>query len=347
MTSGARPRRIAIDAMGGDHAPAAPVRAAEAIAERTDIEVLLCGDEAAIRQVHAGLPGSRPGLRILHAPGRIAGDEDPRRALARPDTSLYRAVEALAEGEADGLVSAGNTGALILLAAARLGRLPGVSRVALGAVHPTRPRPHNPDPFALIVDAGANLSCRPAHLVEFAALGSAYARVVSRVDRPTVGLLNVGEEPEKGDALLREAHRLLRAEPSLAFVGNIEGRHVPLGAVDVVVCPGILGNVVLKLLESVGELVLGLGAEVFRERLTWRIGHRLLAGGLARLSRVMDYRSYGGAPVLGLDRVVIKAHGRSSPRALENAIKLAAKAVRDDLAGATSRALADLRRPAT
>ncbi len=344
MTTGARPRRIAVDAMGGDHAPEAPVLAALAVSRSTDIEVLLCGDEASIGEVlgRTGPPGG--GLRVIHAPTRIAAEEDPRRALERRDSSLARALQAVATGEAEGLVSAGNTGALVLLAATRLGRLPGVARVALGAVYPTRPRPHNPDPFALIVDAGANLSCRPEHLVEFAALGSAYARVVSRVDRPTVGLLNVGEEPEKGDALLREAHRLLRAEPSLAFAGNVEGRHVPLGAVDVVVCPGILGNVVLKLLESVGELVLGLGEEVFRQRPAWRLGQRLLAGGLRRLSRVMDYRSYGGAPVLGLERVVIKAHGRSSSHALENAIKLAAKAVRDDLIGATSCALAAIRR---
>jgi glycerol-3-phosphate acyltransferase PlsX len=173
-------------------------------------------------------------------------------------------------------------------------------------------------------------------------MGTAYAARISKVPRPSVGLLNIGEEAGKGDSLLREAHAALAAAPGIAFHGNVEGRAVPLGAVDVVVCPGVMGNVVLKLLESMGEVLVAMGDAVYRERLRWRAGRFLLRDGLARVSNLLDYASYGGAPILGFERIVIKAHGRSGDRALENAIKVAAKAVRDDVCGAIAAELRGL-----
>jgi len=327
-------RQIALDAMGGDHAPEAPVQAALRVARTTAIAVQLYGDKSRIEPL---LGGERERIEVIHAPDAVGMGESPRDALRRRGTSIGLAADAVAAGRAEALVSAGNTGATLLHAARAIPRLPGVRRAALAAVHPTLPRPHNPDPFALLLDVGANLECQAEDLVQFAVMGAAYAARISKVERPSVGLLNIGEEAGKGDRLLREAHERLRAMPG--FHGNVEGRDVPLGVVDVVVCPGILGNVTLKLLESMGELVLGLGEDVFRRRLRWRLGRWLLRGGLARLHSLVDYTSYGGAPILGFERMVIKAHGRSDARALENALKVAAKAVRDDVCGAIDSAL--------
>jgi glycerol-3-phosphate acyltransferase PlsX len=327
-------RTVALDAMGGDRAPEAPLQAAAAIARTTEIRLLLVGDA---RRLEAGLArhgvdGAR--IELVDAPDAVPMDESPREALRRSRSSLALAAEAVAAGRAEALVSAGNTGALLLHAARAIPRLPGVRRAALAAVYPTLPRPHNPDPFALLLDVGANVQTTPDDLLQFAQMGSAYASRISKVTRPSVGLLNIGEEQGKGDPLLRDAHALLAQAPDLAFHGNVEGRDVPLGVVDVVVCPGVLGNVVLKLLESMGPVLLRLGDAVFGERLRWRAGRFLLRDGLAHVSDLLDYAAYGGAPILGFERIVIKAHGRSSARALENAIKVAAKAVRDDVGGA-------------
>jgi len=337
-----RPRTVALDVMGGDRAPAVALRAAAAISRDTDIALLLVGDAARLEAEFARLAPDPERIRWLHAPDAVAMGESPREAVARSSSSLALAAEAVAEGRADALVSAGNTGALLLHSARAIPRLPGVRRAALAAVYPTLPRPHNPDPFALLLDVGANLQCTAADLLQFAAMGAAYAARISKVAQPSVGLLNIGEESGKGDPLLREAHAALASAPGIAFHGNVEGRGVPLGAVDVVVCPGVMGNVVLKLLESMGEVLLAMGDAVYRERLRWRAGRFLLRDGVARVSNLLDYASYGGAPILGFERIVIKAHGRSGERALENAIKVAAKAVRDDVCGAIAAQLRGL-----
>ncbi|RIK91929.1 MAG: phosphate acyltransferase PlsX, partial [Proteobacteria bacterium] len=328
-------------AMGGDAAPAAPLAAAAALSRSTDIRLLLAGDRALLEPELARLGAHVARVEILHAPDAVPMDEHPLHAAARTQSSLAVAARAVAEGRAEALVSAGNTGALLMLAARAIPRLPGVRRTALAAVYPTLPRPHNPDPFALLLDVGANLQCTPEDLLQFAAMGSAYAARISKVARPSVGLLNIGEEAYKGDALLRAAHEALARAERIAFRGNVEGKDVPLGAVDVVVCPGVIGNVVLKLLESMGEVLLAMGDAVWRERLRWRAGRLLLRDGLARVSNLLDYASYGGAPILGFERIVIKAHGRSQARALENAVKVAAKAVRDDVCGAITAELAE------
>lgn len=333
-------RTIALDAMGGDRAPHAPLAAAAALSRETDIRILLCGDAAQLEPALAHLDVAPDRVELLHATDAIGMDESPAHAGQRADSSLAVAARAVAEGRADALVSAGNTGALLLLAARAIPRLPGVRRTALAAVHPTLPRAHNPDPFALLLDVGANLACTPDDLVQFATMGSAYAACISKVAHPSVGLLNIGEEAYKGDELLRSAHERLAANGRLAFHGNVEGKDVPLGAVDVVVCPGVIGNVVLKLLESMGEVLVAMGDGVYRERLRWRAGRFLLRDALARVSNLLDYESYGGAPILGFERIVIKAHGRSGDRALVNAVKVAAKAVRDDVCGAIRAELA-------
>ncbi len=341
------PRTIALDAMGGDFAPEAPASAAAILSHTTDIRLLLVGDSRRIEPLLDRHRADRTRIEILDARDAVPMAEDPHAALAREGASIALAVGALSDRRADALVSAGNTGATLLHVARAIPRLPGIRRAALAAVHPTLPRPHNPDPFALLLDVGASTTCAPEDLVQFALMGSAYAARISKVRTPTVGLLNIGEEPGKGDDTLRRAHILLSEAKGISFAGNVEGRGVPLGVVDVVVCPGLLGNVVLKLLESQGELLLGVGRDTWRRRLDWRIGSWLLRGGIEQLTRVFDYAAYGGAPILGFERMVIKAHGRSTASALVNAVKVAAKAVRDDVCGAIAEGIAGLGHPAT
>lgn len=337
-------RKIALDCMGGDFAPRVVLEAAARISQKTAIELLLVGDRAQIEPALERLSANAAQIEILHASDAVQMNDTAWQAARRLQSSVALAAAAVAEGRAEALVSAGNTAGTLVHAARVIPRIAGIERPALAAVYPTRPRPHNPDPFALLLDVGANLNCAPEDLLAFATMGAAYASRISKVSRPTVGLLNIGEEPGKGDDLLRKAYALLAEAPGFQFHGNIEGRDVPRGVVDVIVCPGVLGNVTLKLLESMGDVVLSLGEEVFKRKASWRLGRWLLRGGIARLANLVDYSSYGGAPILGFERIVIKAHGRSNARAIENAVKVAAKAVREDVCGAIAAGVREAQR---
>ena len=267
--------------------------------------------------------------------------DSPAAALdANPDCSILRAAELVSSGRADALVSAGNTGAVILAASRTFQRLPGVRRVGLAAVYPTVER-HGPhaDPFALMLDVGATLNCNADDLVAFAVMGSCYSRIVSSIDKPRVGLLCNGSEPTKGTPAIVEAHARLRASSEVHFVGNIEGLDIPRGTVDVIVCEGFLGNVVLKMLEGVTEVVTDLARDAYARKFLWRLGLTMLSQGLRQLRNMTDWKQYGGAPLLGFDKVVIKAHGRSNSRAIRNAIKVAEKAVSRDLSGQIRRGI--------
>jgi glycerol-3-phosphate acyltransferase PlsX len=325
---------VAVDAMGADAGPAVAVDGAAAVSlEPGDLEVLLVGDAEALRALLDARPHDPRRITIIPADGAIAATDDPRTVRARPGVSVARAADLVASREAAALVSAGSTGALILAASERLPRLPGVPRAALAAVIPTALR-HGPrgDPYALLLDVGATHAADADALCGFAAMGAAYSSIVSEIPRPRIALLSNGSEPHKGTPSIVEAHRLLAAG-SLGFVGNVEGIDIPRGTVDVVVCEGFLGNVVLKMLEGVGDVLAGMARDAAARRLEWRIGLQLLGEGLRDLRRRTDWKAYGGAPLLGLDGVVIKAHGRSEGRALRNAIRLAAKNVRGDLQG--------------
>lgn len=340
-TGGKQDPWIALDAMGGDLAPAEPVAAAATISRTTTVGVVLVGRRAAIEAELARTEVDRKRIRIVDAAEVIGMDEKPREALAaKPDASLLVAMRTVAAGEADAIVSAGSTGALVLAAAQELPRIPGIERTALAAVYPTRKRQTSPDPFALLLDVGATVRVRPRDLLFFAYMGHAYASRISKVERPTIGLLNMGSEESKGDEVLREAHRLLREDPLLNFVGNVEGNDIPTGGADVIVCEGYVGNVALKMAEGVTEVFRSLGKQAFKQSLWWRLGLMLLSGGLRRLKDVTDYREYGGAPLLGLRAPVIKAHGRSGSTAIANAIKVAAKAARDGVCEEIERAVA-------
>jgi glycerol-3-phosphate acyltransferase PlsX len=326
---------VALDAMGGDNGLSATVDgAAQLSREDVDVHVLLVGDAARIGAMLSERSYDPTRLSIVDARGVVPMDADPREALERwPACSILTAAALVARGEAQALVSAGNTGATVLAAARTFGRLPGIRRAALAAVYPTEQR-HGPkrDPFALMLDVGATLSASPEDLVGFAVMGAAYSSIISEIVAPRVALLSNGSEPNKGTPSIVEANRLLRSGP-LQFVGNVEGLDIPRGTVDVIVCDGFLGNVVLKMLEGVSDVFRDLARQASARSLQWRLGLQMLGGGLEKLERLTDWKSYGGAPLLGFDQVVIKAHGRSEARAIRNAIKVAAKAVHGDLIG--------------
>jgi phosphate acyltransferase len=320
---------IAVDAMGGDHAPEEVVKGVAQVSLTTDIECLVVGDERRIQAVLEGVSYNPEHIAILHCTDAIGMAEEPREAVKRRDASLMVGVRAVAEGRADAMVSAGNTGACVLACAKHFRLIRGIRRAALASVYPRQREHAGQDRLALLLDVGATIRCEAEELVQFAIMGNAYARRVSKVASPAIGLLNMGSEEMKGGEALVEAHRRLRQLPSINFVGNVEGNDLVRGRADVIVCEGLLGNVALKLIEGVSEVLYDITSAAAERRLAWRLGLRLLSRGIERLRALTDYTQYGGSPILGFERLFIKCHGRSTAHAIGNAVKVAAKAVRD------------------
>ena len=308
---------IAVDAMGGDDAPRNVVDGALAAVRHFDLGVLLVGRPDAIEGELRRVDGDRARVRIVEAPDVVAMEESPSTALRRkPGSSIKVAADAVAKGEASALVSAGHTGATVMAAHSAFGMLQGVDRPALAAVIPTRLRP------ALLLDVGASVECRPPHLLQFAVMGSMFARVVYDIQKPRIGLLSIGHEETKGNELTREAHRLLKAAP-INFIGNVEARDVYRGGADVIVCDGFTGNVALKTSEGLVELVEGLLSEELSSTITDRVGTLFTRRALRHFRMRVDYSEYGGAPLLGVAGVTIVGHGRSSAKAIRNAVAMA------------------------
>lgn len=314
--------RIAVDAMGGDHAPARIVDGAVAAARHLGIGLDLVGRTPAIRRElarHDDL--GTLDLRVIDAPDVVEMAEAPTQALRRkPGASIRVAAELVARGEAAALVSAGHTGATVVAAHAAFGMLPGVDRPALAPSIPTRVG------SAVLIDAGATVECRPAHLLQFGVMGAVYTRAWLGVERPRVGLLSIGEEATKGNELTREAHRLLKAS-SLGFIGNVEARDLFSGGADVIVCDGFTGNVALKLSEGLVEMVEELLGEELQSTFSAQVGSLLSRRAFRRFRRRVDYSEYGGAPLLGVAGLCIVGHGRSSAKAVRNAVVMAARLV--------------------
>jgi phosphate acyltransferase len=304
---------IAVDAMGGDDAPDVVLEAVSVLSQRPDApRMLLVGDEGVIEAGLRKHSVQRSKVSIVHTEQHIGMDADSRTGLQElPRASIVLAAQQVASGAADALVSAGNTGAVVLACARTWQRLPGVQRCALGAVFPTeRRRGDRADPFSLILDAGLTLDASADDLVGFAAMGAAYARIVSRNPTPSVALLSNGTEPTKGPPAVVEANRRLQSLTGIS---------------------GFVGNVVLKMLEGMIEVVRTTLQGVAQDGLMSKAGFALLAPGLRDLKKAVDWEQYGGAPLLGFEHVCIKAHGRSSPRAIRNAIRLADKAIEEQL----------------
>ena len=308
--------------MGGDFAPANVVDGALAAARHLDLGVALIGPSATMQAEvarHAANSFVDPArVHIVDAPEAVTMAESPTTALRRkPNASIRVAAEMVARGEAAALCSAGHTGATVMAAHGAFGMLPGVDRPALAAAIPTRKgRP------AILLDVGASVECRPAHLLQFAVMGALYARVAFDISSPRIGLLSIGEEASKGNELTREAHRLLKTS-SLPFIGNVEARDVYTGDADVIVCDGFTGNVALKISEGLVEVVETLLGEELSSTVTTRVGSLLTRRALRHFRRRVDYSEYGGAPLLGVAGVAIVGHGRSSAKAVRNAVAMA------------------------
>ena len=331
---------IALDAMGGDRAPQAVVEGAIAAA-RNGIEVALVGDEAVLTPLLTRFGGAPSGLRIVHAADAIEmGEHAALEARTRHDSSIYVGVQLVKTGEAEAFVSAGNTGAVFAIALLSLGRLRGIERPALGVLLPL---PNGP---ALLLDGGANAEVRLTHLAQFAHLGVAYMRAVMGVAEPTVGLLNIGEEPTKGTHLAIEVHAVL-ATSGLRFIGNVEGRDVFAHRADVVVTDGFTGNVVLKTAEGVIDVRFGELRHLASGSLRDRLGAWLLRPSLRAIADRSDYRRYGAVPLLGIDGAVFVAHGRSDARAIESAVRTAATAIERGMLPALAESTTHLRTGAT
>ena len=327
--------RIAVDAMGGDHAPSAVVDGAVAAARHLDVQIALVGAPAVLEEALAShSDGSRLPIDIVDGPDLIAMTESPAAALRRkPRASIRVAAEMVGRGAADALVSAGHTGATVMAAYAALGMIRGVDRPALAASIPTRARP------AVLVDTGANVECRPQHLLQFAVMGCVYARLTLGVEQPRVGLLSVGEEATKGNELTRDAHQLLKAAP-LNFIGNVEGREIYSGIADVIVCDGFTGNVVLKTSEGLVEAVEALLGDELQGTFSSQMGYLLSRRAFRRFRRRVDYSEYGGAPLLGVAGLVVVAHGRSSAKAIRNAVAMAYRFATGDVVQRVEREIA-------
>jgi glycerol-3-phosphate acyltransferase PlsX len=309
--------RVAVDALGGDRAPGEVILGARDAADR-GVDVVLYGP--------AGLETG--GLPLVEAPDEITMAEKPAEAVrAKPGSSLVASVRAVAAGEADAVVSAGNTGAMLAAGLLHLRRLPGVLRPAIAVPIPAVAGP------SVLLDAGANADARPEHLVQFAHMGAVFSEELLEVRDPEVRLLSIGEEDEKGNQLVLEAHRLLREDGRLNFAGNAESRDLLRGAADVVVADGFTGNVALKLLEGTIRELLGELREEIGATVTGKLGGLLIRSAARRLRARLDPDTYGGAYLLGLRGLVVIAHGNSGRRAIANAISLAARGADHGLVG--------------
>ena len=327
--------RIAVDAMGGDQAPQVVVEGALLAARELGAELVLVGDQDAVERElsrHAIRPSS---VGVVHASETIAMDESPSSALKKKDSSIKVAFEMMKRGEVEAVVSAGNSGAMMATGMFVMGRLAQVARPAILIVVPSLSR------GTVIIDAGANVDCKPHHLVQFAFMGAVYAGKVLGIARPRIGVLSNGEEEGKGNELTRAVSEQLSGT-SLAYIGYVEGRDVFTGKVDVIVCDGFTGNVALKSMEGVASFATDVLKEAFQKNFSGRLGYLLSRHSLREAYRRLDYAEYGGAPLLGLAGVGIVAHGGSSPRAIKNAIRVASETVQQDVNRHISQVLGDL-----
>jgi glycerol-3-phosphate acyltransferase PlsX len=313
-------RRIAVDAMGTDSAPEAEIEGAVEAARAGYAEILLVGPQDRLsRELNQRKTRGLP-IEIVHASEAVTmGDKATKAFRQRRDSSIRVTARLVKEGKADGMISAGNTGAVMTTTKIVLGALEGVDRPAIAQVFPT-----SQGTASVLLDVGANVDCKPHHLVEFAVMGETYYRVIFGVERPRVGLLSIGQEEHKGNDLTRETLALLKRLP-MNFIGNVEGRDLYNGRVEVIVCDGFIGNVALKISEGLIEAVYSLLKEALSSTLSSKVGYVLARRAFRRFKKRVDYSEYGGAPLLGVKGVVIICHGGSNSNAIKNAIRVAAE----------------------
>ena len=308
--------RVAVDAMGGDNAPKCMVEGAvNALAQAENIQVLLVGNTQAVEQELSGKEWDKNRLKVVPAASVISTDEPPVEAIRKKkDSSMVIGLNMIRNGEADAFVSCGSTGALLVGGQTIAGRVKGVKRPPLAALIPTT------EGVTLLADSGANVDARPEHLVSFARMGSIYMSDVLGVKNPRVGLLNIGAEEEKGNALTKETYQILKGLDDLNFIGNIEARDVPYGKCDVLVCDAFAGNIALKMYEGVATALLKEIKSALYSSLSGKLGGLLIKPSLKGVLKKFDATAYGGAPLLGLRGLVVKAHGSATEKEVCNAI---------------------------
>ncbi|NPB05968.1 MAG: phosphate acyltransferase PlsX [Aquificae bacterium] len=308
---------IAVDCMGGDYAPREIVKGCVLAARELGYRILLVGDEEQIKRVLKEEKAlNEPLLEVVHAPETVAMNEPPSVVLKRKDSSLFVAAKLVREGKAEGLVSAGNTGAVLAVGKFVVGAENEVERPAIGVALP------NPKGKTVLIDVGANVDCKPKHLVQFAVMGHTYAESLLGIKNPRVGILSIGEEEGKGNELVKETYPLLK-QTKLNFLGNAEGRDIYSGNFDVIVCDGFVGNVILKASESLGMAVLHMIKEEIKKSWLARLGALLMMPALNNFRRKADFTEYGGIPLLGAKKPVIITHGRANAKAIKNAVRVA------------------------
>jgi len=328
--------KIAVDAMGGDHAPRNIVEGAVDACREFGSSVILVGQEPKIEQELDRLGASGLGIEVVHAEEVVGMDEPAVNAIRKKKKSSIRiGARLVKDGDAHGFVSAGNTGAVMATSKIVMKSLEGVQRPALATVVPTMTG------ASILLDVGANVDCRSRHLMQFAVMGSFYAEAILGRRRPTVGLLSIGEEETKGNEQTKQVFDILR-ETSINFVGNVEGRDVFNGSVDVIVCDGFVGNITLKVSESLAETMEHLIRTEIKGSLLAQAGYLFMRPAFNKFKKRVDYSEYGGAPLLGISGVTIICHGRSSAKAIKNAVRVASDFCAKDVNGQISRGLAEL-----
>jgi glycerol-3-phosphate acyltransferase PlsX len=306
--------RIIVDGMGGDNAPAAIVKGAVEAVNELGIDILITGNEDLIQEQLGKHSYPAEKIQILDAPEIITNEDNPTLAIRRKkNSSMVKGMQALANGEGDGFISAGNTGALLAGGIFLVKRIQGIDRAALTVLYPTLKG------ASLLVDAGANMDSKPEYLQQFALMGSIYMEEVMGIESPRVGLINVGTEENKGNQLAKDSFEILK-DSNINFIGNIEARDLPYGIADVMVCDGFVGNVVLKLTEGMASSIFSLLKESLMADTRSKIGALMLKPQLSNMKKRLDYREYGGAPLLGTVKPVVKAHGSSDYYAFKNGI---------------------------
>jgi glycerol-3-phosphate acyltransferase PlsX len=328
--------KIVLDAMGGDYAPPVAVEGGVWAARECGVEVVMVGREEDVRQELAKHDTSGLSLPIVHASQVIEMEEHPAAAVkAKKDSSMVVGIDMVKQGEAEAFVTMGNSGGALAAALFGLGRIRGIKRPALSTVYPTTPG------LCFLLDVGANTDCKPEYLLQFAYMGAAYAERVLGITNPRVGIVSNGEEETKGSTLVQKTHQLLK-KSSLNFIGNVEGKDIPAGMADVVVTDGFTGNVIAKLSEGLAASLLGIIKEEVKKSPLATVGALLSKPAFDQVKKRLDYAEFGGAPLLGVDGVVIVGHGRSNAKAVKNAVRVAKRAVEGGMLAAIKEGLQDL-----
>lgn len=308
--------RIAVDAMGGDHAPGAIVDGCvQALGADKEIHLILVGDARRIKNELKRYTYDKDRLEIVGSTQIITNHEPPVTAVRKKkDASLVKAFNLVKEGKAEAIISAGSTGAILAGGTLILGRIKGIARPALGTLIPGKKG------VTLLIDCGANVDSKPQFLLQFAQMGSVYYESLMGVENPKVGLANIGEEEGKGNALVKDAYGLLKKDPKINFIGNIEAREIPSNECQVVVCDGFVGNIILKYTEGLASALLGMVKSAILSTPVSKVGGILIKGSFKKMMKTFDYTEYGGAPLLGLEGLVVKSHGSSNAKAIKNAV---------------------------